>query len=105
MDESLLVKVVDSGANLNEEVESRVLTEILLLPNQVEQVPLRCILQGQVDRCLVLEASIQPTDVLVVQLLLYPNLPDQCFFYFAARKGRLFYLLDGDLDTGIFVLC
>jgi hypothetical protein len=38
MDKSLFVHVVDAGADLNEEVESSILTQELFLSDEIEQI-------------------------------------------------------------------
>lgn len=104
MDQSLLVQIVDTAANLDEEVEGRVLREELGLADEVEQITFARILQREVDGGLVTEARVEPADVLVVQLLLDSNLPNQRFFDFAGRQGGFFDLLDGDEDACGLVL-
>ena len=66
MNETLLVHEVNTAANLDEEVEGSVLTEVLLFPDQVEQVAFGCVLQGQVDALFVLKARVEAADVLMV---------------------------------------
>lgn len=58
MDQALLVHVVYARADLYEEVEGGILAQVLLLPDQVEQVALACVLQGQVNGIFVFETSI-----------------------------------------------
>ena len=99
MDKPLLVQVVDAAADLNEEVERRVLGEELGLADEIEQVALARVLKRQVDRLLVTETGIEPADVLVVQLLLDADLPNQRLFDFTRGQGSLFDLLDGDEDA------
>ena len=70
VNKSLLVHVINAGADLNEEVEGRVLAQVLLFANQVEQVAFACVLQRQEYRVFVLERSVQSTYVFVVQLFL-----------------------------------
>ncbi len=98
MDESLLVQVVDARADLNEEVECRVLRQALLLPDKVEEVALAGVLERQVDGVLVVEGGVEPTHVLVVQLLLGLYLSDQRLLDLAALDRTLLDLLNGYLD-------
>lgn len=46
VNESLLVHVVDARADLDEEVEGGVLAQELFLPDEVEQISLRCVLKS-----------------------------------------------------------
>ena len=85
MDQTLLMQVIDTAAYLDEKVEGRVFREELSLANQIEQVALTRVLQCEVDRVGVAEARVEPADVLVVQLLLNTDLPDESFFNLAGR--------------------
>jgi hypothetical protein len=44
MDQALFVHVVDTRADLNEKVESGVLTQVFLFTNQVEQITFTSVL-------------------------------------------------------------
>jgi len=90
----LFVEEVDAGANLNKEVESRIFSKVLLLANEIEEVALARVLQGQVDRSLVFETRVQAADVLVVQLLLDLYFSDQGFSDFARLDRTLLNLLN-----------
>ena len=76
MNKTLLVHVVDSTADLDEEIESSVFTEVFLSPNQEKQVSFACKLESQVYCVLVFEARVKPAEVVVVELLLYPDFSD-----------------------------
>lgn len=86
VNQALLVQVIDSRANLNEEVERCVLAQVLLLTYQVEQISFGGVLECKVDRRFVLEGGVEPANVLVVQLLLDPDLSNQGLFDLAARE-------------------
>jgi len=76
------VHVVDATAHLNEKVKSRVFRQKLFLPDQIKQVAFAGVFQSQVNCGFVFEAGIQPTDVLMIQLLLNADLADQGFLDF-----------------------
>jgi hypothetical protein len=46
VDETLLMHIVYTTTNLDEEVKSRILCKELLLPNQVKQIALACVLKS-----------------------------------------------------------
>lgn len=96
--------VIYARADLNEEIECRVLAEVLLLPNEIEEVALARILEGQVNCVLVLEAGVQSANVLVIQLLLNSDFSNQRLFYLTARQRSFLNLLHGDHDSGGLVL-
>lgn len=100
VDKPLLVHVVNARTHLNEEVEGSILAQELLLSDQVEQVALAGILQGQVNRIFVLKTGIQTADVLVIELFLNSYFSYQCFFYFIWRQTRFFYFLHCNLNAG-----
>jgi hypothetical protein len=66
VDQSLLMHVIDSTADLDEEIESGVLTQELLFSDQVEQVAFTGVLESQHNSSLVLKTGVEPTNVLVV---------------------------------------
>ena len=71
---------------MDEEVKCSVLSQALFPANKIEQVAFAGVFQCEVDLLLVLEAREEAADVLVVQLLLDSNLPDQRLFYLTARQ-------------------
>jgi hypothetical protein len=95
MDKSLFVHVVDAWTDLNEEVKGSVFTQILLSPNEVEEVAFASELQNEVDGVFVFEAAVESTYVLVVKLFLNPNLPNQSFLNLAACERGFLYFLNG----------
>ena len=103
MDQALLVHEVYARTYLDEEVKSRVLGQALFLADQVEQIALARVLERQVDDLLVLEAGEKAADVLVVQLLLDPDLPNQRLLDLAARQRRLDDLFDRHQNSGLLV--
>ena len=86
MDKTLFVHVVDAGADLDEEVESHVLVEMLLLANQKEEIALACKLKSEVDGLLVFERGVETAQVFVVQVLLDGDFSDESFLYLLAGE-------------------
>jgi hypothetical protein len=68
--------VVNTWADLDEKVESSVLAQVLFFSDQIEQVALWGILQGEVDGFFIFEACVKSANVLVVQLFLNTNFSD-----------------------------
>ena len=99
----LLVQIIDSGTNLDEEIEGCILAQELLLTDEVEQIALGSIFECQVNGCFILEARVEPADVLVIELFLDPYLSNEGFFDLTGRKGGLFNLLYSNLDGILFV--
>ena len=75
MDETVFVEEVDASDGLNEEVKGSLLVETAFFFDEDEQVALRHILHHQVDILVVLQVSIHPHDVHMLQLLVDLNLP------------------------------
>lgn len=73
MDESLLVKIIDTRTNLNEEIECSVLAQKLLLPYEIEQIAFGSIFKGQIYCRLIFETGVQSTYIFVIQLFLYTD--------------------------------
>ena len=86
MDQTLFVHKVDSRAYLDEEVECSVFSQALFFPDEVEEVTFASILKGQVDDFLVFEACVESANILVIQLLLDSNFPNQRLLDFAASQ-------------------
>jgi hypothetical protein len=97
MNETLLVKIVNSRTDLNEKVKCSVFAQKLFLSDQVEQVTFWRIFQSKIDCGFVFERSVQTTNVLVVQLLLNSNFTNQGFFNLTAGERCFFNLLYGYL--------
>lgn len=74
MDETVFVEEVDAGDRLDEEVKGSFFVETALFFDEDEQVALRDILHDQVNILVVLQISIHPHDVHVLQLLVDLNL-------------------------------
>ena len=85
MNKSLLMQIIDSGTNLYEEIKRRILAQKLLFTDEVKQITFRSIFERQIYRCFVFKACVEPTDVLVVELFLNPNLSNECFFDLTGR--------------------
>ena len=66
MNEPLLVHVVDATADLDEEVESSVLAQVLLTTNQKEQISFAGKFESQVYSFLVFKAGVKSAKVVVV---------------------------------------
>ena len=97
--------VVDAGAHLDEEVEGCVFTEILLFPNKIKKVALASVLEGQHNGILVLKAGVEPANILMIELLLNSDFPNQRLFYLAARQRSLLNLLHCHHDSCCLMLC
>ena len=67
MDESILVHVVEAHNGLDKEKGGLILIERLHLPDPIEQVALRCILQQKVKEFAVLKASVESQDIWVFE--------------------------------------
>ena len=86
MNQALLVHEVDARANLNEEIKRRVFAQVLFFPDQVKQVSFGRVLESQVNRCAILKTRKQAADVLVIQLLLYPDFTNERLLNFAVGQ-------------------
>ena len=103
MNQSLLMHVVNARANLNEEVKSRVLWEILFFPNQIKQISFACVLKSKIDSLFVFKACVKTTDVFVVELLLNSDFTNKSLLYFVWRQTCFLYLFYCNLDSGSFM--
>ena len=103
MNKSLLMQIIDSGTNLYEEIKRRILAQKLLFTDEVKQITFRSIFERQIYGVFVFKACVEPTDVLVVELFLNPNLSNECFFDLTGRQGCFLDLLDSNLDRVLFV--
>jgi hypothetical protein len=98
MNQALLVQIVDARANLNEEVECCILAEELFFPYKIKEVTLGGVLERQINCRFILETGVETADILMVQLLLDPDLPNQRLLDLAATQTLLFYFFNRDLD-------
>ena len=103
MNETLLVKIVNSRTDLNEKVKCSVFAQKLFLSDQVEQVTFGRILQSKIDCGFVFERSVKSTNVLVIELLLNSDFSYQSFFNLATGKRRFFNLFHSYLYSSRFM--
>mgnify|MGYP007103422341 CR=1 FL=1 len=58
--------IVDTTADLDEEVEGGVFAEELLFSDQIKQISFTSIFQGKVYRCLIFKTGIKPANIFVI---------------------------------------
>ena len=66
VDETLFVHEVNTRADLNKKIKGCIFSKVLFLSDEIEEIALACILQGEVDCTLILEACVQSANVFVI---------------------------------------
>jgi hypothetical protein len=103
MDQTLFMKIIDSGTNLNEKVKCSIFAQKLFFSDQIEQITFWCILKSKVNCCFVFKRSVKSTNILVIELLLNSDFSYQSFFDLATGKRRFFNLFHSYLYSSRFM--
>lgn len=105
MDDTEAVQIFHSLAELANHKGDRSLAQLLLLLDDLVQLPLRSQLQYQVNVVFVVEEPIQPDNIRVVQTRLDLQLPDELIKDILLHYNFLRDLLDGADEPCLFVPC
>ena len=103
MDEPILMKEVNTGNSLNEEVESSLFSETALLLYQHEKVTFGDVLHHKVNVLVILQVRIHPNDINMLEFLMDLNLSPQRLLHLWSFDHAFIEFFNGHFNTAWFM--